>query len=179
MTPTAPFVHLVFNHIPVIGIPFAAALLAGGMIAKSRDVIVASFAAFLIVGLLTIPADRSGGPAAHMIRQIPGIERSAIHAHAEAADKAFAGVLLLGLAGLIGFWMAKRGGPGATAYSSAVLFFAILVSAWLAWTAHLGGLIRHPEISSSFNPGGAAAASPTGPSAAAMPGEPAPAAPSR
>jgi hypothetical protein len=34
-----------------------------------------------------------------------------------------------------------------------VLFLSIVASALMAYTAHLGGQVRHPEVLSSFTPG--------------------------
>src|SRR5437016_8282493 len=97
----AAFFHLAFNHIPVIGVPFCFLLLTAGVGRKSRDLIWAGFVALVLVAILTIPAYKSGGRAARLIKDIPGIVRADIHEHAEAADDAFVALEGLGALALV------------------------------------------------------------------------------
>lgn len=157
------FIHLLFNHIPVIGVPLSWLLLTAGAFRHSRELIQAAYVSFILMALLTIPAFKSGGPAVHVVRDLPGISRPVIRAHAQAADKAFWGVELLGLAGLIGVWFSKRADgvpPGVTVLT---LLFGLGASVWLGWVAHLGGLIRHPEIAPDFIRGVSSVESPQSP----------------
>ena len=142
--------HLAFNHLPVIGMPLAALLLAFAMRRKSRELLAASFAAMVLISLGTFVAFKAGGPAAHLIINIPGISRAQIHAHAEAGETLMSGTAVVGGLAVAGLWLLRAGATPPAAISALVLAGAVLVSAWSGWTAHLGGLIRHPEIEASF-----------------------------
>ncbi len=139
------FLHVATNHIPVIGMPFAMFILATGLIRGSREVIRISFVAIIAVALLCIFVNQTGDPAADTIRNYPGVLRSDIHNHEEAAEGAFVATEVVGVLALIGLWM-TRGGATSTPISVLVLIGMMISSGWLGWVAHLGGLIRHPEI---------------------------------
>jgi len=143
------FLHLAFNHIPVIGVPFCALLLLGGMIRKSKDLVQASFAMLILTALLTIVAFKTGGPAARIVHSYPGVTRAQIHEHAEAADDAFKAMDVLGILAIIGFWLSRRPEGAPKALTGVILLGALFMSCWFGWVAHLGGEIRHPEIESA------------------------------
>ncbi len=147
------YVHLLFNHVPVIGIPLVALLLLVGILRKNSEVLRIAFAGFFLLALLTIPAYKSGGPAARLVRDLPEISMHNIQEHAEDATWGFRVVMLLGGMGIVGFWLAKKPGTISRRFTVATLVTALLVSGWLANVAHLGGLIRHPEIQQESNTG--------------------------
>jgi hypothetical protein len=140
------FVHLALNHIPVLGIPFGFLLLLGGQFRRSEELVRAGLVAFVFVALITIPAFKSGGPAAFVVRGFPGVVRSTIHEHAEAADTGFLATEILGALALIGLLFFRRMGGVPMIFASFMLVASLLVSGWMFKVAHLGGLIRHPEI---------------------------------
>lgn len=143
--------HLLFNHIPIIGLPFTFFLLLTGVLRKNNDLIQTAYAFLIAIALLTIPALRTGGPAAHSVRDVPGIERVRIHDHEEAAEGATWGAEILGAMGLIGLILIKKKGSAPKIYTLITLVFTLAVSFGFAKAGHLGGLIRHPEIESDFN----------------------------
>jgi uncharacterized membrane protein len=144
----AAHLHLMLNHIPVLGTAFGLALLAWGLIRRSDELRRASLGVLVIVALFAIPAYLTGEPAEEAIEHLSGVNEDAIEEHGEAAKFAFAGDLVLGaiaLGGLIVF----RGSRFAPAWLDIlVLVLAVLVFAMMVRTANLGGHIRHPEISS-------------------------------
>ncbi len=147
------YVHLLFNHVPVIGIPLVALLLLTGILRKNSEVLRIAFAGFILIAALTIPAYKSGGPAARLIRDLPQVSMHDIQEHAEDATWGFRAVMLLGGMGIVGFWLTKKPTAISRGFTVATLVTALLVSAWLANVAHLGGLIRHPEIQQESNTG--------------------------
>jgi hypothetical protein len=148
------FVHLAVNHVPVVGVPIAFLLLLAGMTRKSRDIVQAGFALLVLMALVTVVAVKSGGPAAHtLMSTIQGIERSSIHEHAEAADYAVWGNLILGAFALIGLWLSGRAEGAPTGLTALILLGSLFMSTVCARVAHLGGLIRHPEIVTGYHAG--------------------------
>jgi len=150
------YLHIATNHIPVIALPFAALLLLAGLARGSRDLIRASFAALVVIALITIFVYKTGGPAARVVHGWPGVQRSDIHAHAEAAEDAFVAAEVVGALALLGLWL-TRGGRSAKGLTAFIFAAALITSGWLAWVAHLGGLIRHPEIRPGAEPPATAA----------------------
>jgi hypothetical protein len=140
------FVHLAVNHIPVVGLPFCFLLLSAAVLKTSRDLLQAGFVAIVLVALITIVVFKSGGPAAHVIHGMIGVSRETIHAHAEAADDAFGATEVLGGGALLCLWLLSRPKGVPTPLTALMLAGTLGVSIWLGYVAHLGGLIRHPEI---------------------------------
>jgi hypothetical protein len=142
------YLHLVVNHVPVVGVPIAFLLLAGGMARKSNDIIKAAFAILVLMALAGVAAWKTGGPAAHIVKDIPGIVRATIHEHAEAADFGLWGSVIMGVLGLVGLVLGRKPEGPPRGFSILVLVGSLWLTTVFIRVAHLGGLIRHPEIES-------------------------------
>lgn len=140
--------HIATNHIPVIAMPFIFFLLLGGALRKSPDIIKAAYLASIVVALITIFVWETGGPAAHVLKAYPEVQRADIHEHAEAADFGLWSCEIVGALALVGLWLG-RGENRQSRWPWLVLIVALWSSTVLARVAHLGGLIRHSEIRST------------------------------
>src|SRR5262249_28071649 len=118
---------------------------------KSKELIKASYLASMVVALVTIFVWKTGGPAAHIVRSYPEIQRADIHEHAEAADFGLWSCEIVGALAIIGLWLG-RGERSSTRWPYVVLVGAFWSSTVLARVAHLGGLIRHSEIRPGSSP---------------------------
>jgi uncharacterized membrane protein len=146
--------HLLVNHLPIIGAAFAVGLGFFAYLKKSADLSQATLWLLLVVGAGTGAAMWTGNEAEDVVEKLPGVSRQAIHEHEEAAEFARYAGLGSGLFALV-LLARLRGRPeshrNATVFA---LFMAVLTLALMARTGYLGGFIRHPEI-------GGATASPT------------------
>lgn len=141
----APHLHLMLNHVPVLGTPFALLLGAAGLLRRQDVLVRAALVAFVVVGGFAWGAQRTGDEAEDAVEDLAGVSEDRIHRHEEAADWAARGGVALGLLAL-GLLLATRHRPVHRGILAATLVLAALLSAWLAYTANLGGEIRHPEI---------------------------------
>ena len=147
-------VHLLLNHIPPLGVLFGLLLLAAGLLRKSGDLVRASLVTFVLVALAAIPTYYTGGPAEKIVEGMPGVSEMAIMDHEESAEASFVAALVLGALSCFKLiFYRRRETPRSIAVATLVL--ALVVTGMMAWTAHLGGLVRHTEISA-----GAAVTSP-------------------
>lgn len=141
--------HIILNHIPVIGIPFGTALLIWGFLRKSDEVKRAGLLVFVAIALVTIPTFLSGKAAEDMVEHLPGVSENLIEKHEDAATIALIATSVLGGLALLRLLIPARfaavGGP----MSFLVFVFSLGVAGWLAKTGHLGGQIRHSEIRGS------------------------------
>ena len=143
---SAAYLHLILNHIPILGTIFSTLLLSWGLIKKSGDIQKASLFALVLVTLLAIPTYLAGESAEKQIEGLPGVWMPAVEAHDDAAAFAFTGQLIIGLmAGGALFQARKLPIPRRWA-TSTVLVGCLVVSGLMIWTARLGGQIHHPEI---------------------------------
>jgi hypothetical protein len=145
------FVHLAINHIPIVAMPFAAVLLAAGLWRRSRDLTQAGLLTLIVIGAAASLVEESGESAAHVVHQLAGVSGPMMHAHAIAAERAVWAAWALGLIALIGFVKSYRSGAIAKGWTVLALIVSLGGSAWLAYVAHLGGLVRHPEIENTVN----------------------------
>ena len=138
-------VHLIINHVPVVGLAFALALLAWGAVRSNQALIKAALVSLVALALVAIPVYLTGEPAEKAVKGLPGVGYGFIEQHDDAATAALVGVLVAGGAGLIGLW-AYRARPVAAWFSSSMLLLCLIAAGLMAWTANLGGQIRHTEI---------------------------------
>jgi uncharacterized membrane protein len=141
-------VHLLLNHVPVIGVAFGFFLLLLGVVRKSDELKRASLVVFVVVGALAVPTYLTGEPAEKIVRDLPGVSRALIEQHEDAAMFALisAGVLGLFSLGILLYFRAPKALP---AWSTvAVLAISFWTCTVMARTAYLGGQIRHSEIRS-------------------------------
>jgi hypothetical protein len=138
--------HLVLNHIPVLGTAFGLGLLAFALWRRSEELKRAAFGALVVVALLAVPAYLTGEPAEGTVKGLPGVSNNYIESHEDAATIAFVGVLVVGACALGGLVFSRRGKavPGWLGYS--ILAAVVIVGGLMAWTANLGGQVRHTEI---------------------------------
>jgi hypothetical protein len=139
-------VHLAVNHLPVILVPVAIAMLAVAWAKTSAELRKAGLAWLVVAGAAGGVAYLTGEPAEDVIEDLPTVSKAAIEEHEEAALLA---AVATGAAGLIalGALVIGRGPAPAPGWILAMTFVVALVAAGLmVRTANLGGRISHPEI---------------------------------
>lgn len=142
---TGTHLHLLVNHLPIIGAFFALTLLAASMM-YGRDVLQRTALVVLIfVGISATAAKFTGDPAEDGVRGKPGVTRAAIHEHEEMADKAFLVAAALGLFS-VGALIRFRSSPLPRAAVMTALAGTAVVCGLMAYTGLLGGQIRHTEV---------------------------------
>ena len=139
-------VHLAVNHLPVIGTWVAAALLAWGVLVKKEDVRRVALQVLVLVALSAVPAYLSGSRAEESAEHLSGVSSADVGDHEEAAGIALGSCLLLGLSASAALLLFRQPRQVPLPWLGGVLVLAVLCSGVLAWTARLGGRIRHPEI---------------------------------
>ncbi len=139
-------IHLLLNHIPILGSLFALCLLLYGIFDKSESVIKAALVTLVVTALVGIPAFLSGEEAGHVVDSIIGINKTAMEAHEEMAEIAFWS-LMLNAAIALGTLLATRSSKMISmplVWINVILLLVVFVL--LARTGWLGGEIRHSEI---------------------------------
>jgi hypothetical protein len=139
--------HLAINHLPVLGLPFAAALLAAGLVFDNAEWRRAGLWTAALSGAVVWIVYASGGLAADAAGGLAGISDHDVAAHAAAAWRFAWAATAAGSAAIAALVIRPPVGerPSRRA-TSVVLALALAASAVGGWTAHLGGRIRHPEL---------------------------------
>ena len=142
----ATHLHLLLNHVPVLGTVLGLGLLAFASWRRSEDLKRAALALFVIAALVAIPTYVTGEPAEDTVKSLPGVTHPLIEQHENAAVVAFTGVLALGVVALAGLYWFRRQRQVPAWFGFITLFAALVVSGLMGWTATLGGQVRHTEI---------------------------------
>jgi uncharacterized membrane protein len=145
--------HLLSNHLPVVGTLFGWGLLGWAVLRHNDAVQRVALGVFVVVALLALPAYFTGEPAEGLVEHVAGVGEASIETHETMALVALIGVELVGLLALIALYRAGGGRSLATSATRAVLVMATVTAGLLAWTANLGGRIRHSEIRSGAEQG--------------------------
>ena len=138
--------HLLLNHIPVIGSVIAFGLLLLALVLRSSDLRHAGLEVVVLVGLFSLPAYLSGAGAQLAPANRTDVAVVMVRAHHDAALLGSVAMLLTTMAAWIGLWQTRRRGHPARGVFGTVLLFAIVTLALMGRAANLGGQIRHPEV---------------------------------
>ena len=145
--------HLLMNHLPVVGSLFALMLFAGTMYRRSVSL---RFALWFVVGLgaAAIAVYLTGEPTADSVEKLVGITEQSIERHEEMAKLATIGAGILAALALTALLIFRRKEIPRWV-GAAGLVGTVLLSATMGLTANLGGQIRHSEIRGSTPPAAA------------------------
>ncbi len=144
-------VHLMLNHLPVVGSFFAVMLLASAVWRRSDELIKVAFGAFVLIAVVTVPTYKTGDAAQMMVDDLPGVTMEAIRHHESAAQISGSCVMVVGLMALIGLILFRKK-PASMKFAFLVLALSLVAAGTLAWTANLGGQVRHTEIRNEITP---------------------------
>jgi hypothetical protein len=145
-------VHLLFNHVPVLGSLFCFLLLLGGQLRRSDPVTRTGLLGLVLAALGTLPAYFSGEGAEHLVRPQAGISTLVMSEHEDAASWGLLAMGTVGLLALAGLVMGRGGRPLPRGLLLAATFGSAFSFAVMARVAHLGGQVHHPEIRSGTAP---------------------------
>jgi uncharacterized membrane protein len=151
--------HLLVNHAPIFGTLFAVALLLVSYFTSADVLRKTAFVVLVLTAISGAVADLSGDAAEDAIRGFPGVKRQIIHAHEQMADKAYILGIILGVLALVALFRWRRR-PVPAIVTHLALLASLFVGGAFAYTALLGGQIRHTEVRPGATPADAAAIEP-------------------
>jgi hypothetical protein len=136
--------HLLLNHVPIIGFFVGVGLLIASFTGSNEDLRRSSLIIFAVVALLTIPTFVSGVGADRSIAGDAGVSEALVRRHEGAAMLGLWFVEATGAAALMALWRSRRAAPPRRTVT-AVLLLAVIASILMGRTGNTGGDIRHPE----------------------------------
>jgi hypothetical protein len=142
LTMNAAHLHLLVNHLPIVGTLLSVPLLALAFGLRDRGVWLAATVVLAISGVGVAAAYFSGEPAEGVVEDLAGVDKTVIHEHEERAEVA---AVLTGVAALIGVFTFALGARRPR-LAALPLVAAMAASAALGWTGEAGGRVRHTEL---------------------------------
>lgn len=141
----AAHVHLMLNHVPVLGSVFAAAILAAGLLRADESWQRLALWTLLATGIVGVVVYLTGEAAEELVEGAPGFSHDAVERHEEIAA-----------------WAMYLGGAAAASALGALVYFRsrvlsrrtavglfvlnLALVGVMAWTANSGGKVNHPEL---------------------------------
>ena len=139
----AAHLHLITNHLPVLGLAFSALALIWGMYRKSRNTLLLAFFLILISAIGGFIAGNTGEAAEEAVERIIGISHEAIHEHEEAAEAAMPFNIASGILSLLAGFLLLKNHKYSGISQWVVLLIVLTGCALSARAGWLGGKIRH------------------------------------
>jgi uncharacterized membrane protein len=139
-------VHLLITHLPIFGLFIGVFAFLYGVIRKDKHVKIVSSIIVIMSAVGGIVAFQTGEFAEETVEHISGVMESAIHEHEESAELVIPFYYTLILFSLLAFYYEMKERKLAKLFSFLVLISAAVTFSLTAYTASLGGKIRHTEI---------------------------------
>jgi hypothetical protein len=148
----APHLHLIINHIPLLGMLYGAFLLVVYFFRQNLgSVLLIALGLILISALFSVPTFYSGEWAEDIVENQSHVSETFIHEHEESAEitvwfLAAAGLLTVFecLLSLLSIYF--KNGTLVKRLSILTLLTSVIAIGLTARTANLGGKISHPEL---------------------------------
>ena len=137
--------HLLLNHVPVIGTIIALGPLAFALLRGDDRVGRASLGLLAVLAAVAVVTYFTGEPAEEAVEHLAGIPEPLIERHEEAALLATIALGVVGAAAA-GWLLLFRRRPLRRPVMLGLLVAALVPAGAMAYTANLGGQIRHSEI---------------------------------
>lgn len=141
-------IHLLLNHIPVLGALFGLLLLLAALVRRNHPLLRVAYVVFIVSAIVAAPAFFTGEGAEDAVEGQPGVTEAVIDRHEDASKVALAAAIGLGLLSIGAVVQSVRSERTSPALGIVILLVSVATTGLMAWTANLGGEIRHTEIRS-------------------------------
>jgi uncharacterized membrane protein len=139
-------IHLLFTHLPIIGLGFAILLNLVAIFRKSEELQKLSLWCYLVLGVFALLAYITGDDAGKIMETYPGITKDIIEPHENVALFFFIGLMITSVLSIIGLYITKKREKLLRRFSLLLLISALLLGILAVKTGSTGGTIRHTEI---------------------------------
>jgi uncharacterized membrane protein len=140
-------IHLVLNHIPLFGALAAAVLFVVALLRRQQGLARGGLVVAVLTAIVGLVVYLTGEPAEELVENLPGVSEAVLESHEEIALVA---TVVLGVYGLLALGGLVAFRHGVTMRVTRILMVLSLVPlAAIAYTAYLGGQVRHSEIRSA------------------------------
>lgn len=139
-------IHLLINHLPIIGSILGGLVLAHGIWSKSDQTKIAAYNVLSISSVGAVIAYLTGEGAEEAVEDIQGVATNMIDQHEDFAMFALVGLVAVGVSSIVGLLLTIRKSSLANTIAILTLVVSLISFGLVARTGYLGGQIRHTEI---------------------------------
>lgn len=138
--------HLLLNHLPILGTLFGLLTLATGFLLKNSTVKKTALGIFAFAAVCVAPAYLTGEGAEELVENLPGVSENLIGRHEDLANIFLWVVVALGVLSLFTFFADYKSKKSATLLYTLTFIAAIGAMVFAQQVGSSGGEIRHTEI---------------------------------
>ena len=138
--------HLIVNHLPIVGIGFALLMNLLAIIGKSIELKKIACWFYILVAILAVFPILTGDGAGEIVKTLPGISNDTIEYHETWGYAFFYGLLVTGILGILGLWFADKKAGLLQKINLAILIIGFILTFFAYEAGSSGGKIHHPEI---------------------------------
>jgi membrane protein YqaA with SNARE-associated domain len=144
----APYIHLIFSHLPVTGVPISLMIFLIAYIKRSHQIFIAGCWVLLIVSLGAVPTYWAGEPAEEIVKHLPHFNEQVFERHEAWGQYALMSTLLSGFLALVCLFYDSFRKTIIKPLIVATIVWVTVNAAILLMTANYGGKVNHQEIRS-------------------------------
>jgi uncharacterized membrane protein len=140
--------HLLLNHVPVIGAVLGVCLLAVAALRRSSELGKTALALFAVLAATAVAVFITGEPAEELVEKLPGFSETLMERHEEVAEVAMIAMIGVGVFSIASLLLFRKRAL-ARWVSPVALALSVAATGIMGYAANLGGMIRHTEIRTS------------------------------
>lgn len=142
----AAYIHLIFNHIAVVGIPLVLLVFLISYLKKSQAIFISGCWLLLIVSLTAIPTYWAGAPAEEIVEHLPYFDKEIQETHQAWGQYALMATLFSGFLGLVCLFYDSFKRKLSKLVIVVTVIWLLVNMIILLVTANYGSKILHQEI---------------------------------
>lgn len=139
-------IHLMLNHIPVLGAFATLALMLLATFKKEVALKTLTFQFVILIGVLAIPTYLTGEEGEETLDQVIEISEAYIEPHEDMALNALIATEIMAVLGILGLFLMKKKSKNLKWLWIAMGSVGLINAVLMAQTAKYGGEIRHTEF---------------------------------
>jgi uncharacterized membrane protein len=147
------YIHLLFNHVPILGSVFALCLVLYGTFFRNTSILKAGLVTLVVSALFSIIVFVSGEEAEHLVENIIGVSHDAIETHEEQGAIAFWSMIMSGAVALGALLSSLKTNRVSSPLQWITIITLIITVILMVRAGHSGGEIRHTEIHATGSTG--------------------------
>jgi uncharacterized membrane protein len=144
--------HLIVNHIPILGTLFGIGILITGILIRNNVVKNCAYVLFVISAIGALFAVNTGEGAEELIENFPNIGHQIIHEHEEIAEKFAILMYVLGAFSMVGLIANYKEHSKAKFLAILIAVLGLITFVVGTKVGTTGGEIRHTEIRGDNDP---------------------------
>ncbi len=139
-------IHLLLNHVPILGSIVGLLLLLYAVIRSSDEVLRIAFIALVLTAVVAIPVFLTGEPAEEVVERLPGVSEALIEQHEDAAKFALWTSIVTGVAAFVALFFSSKLRSAGKYLTWTVMVLSLITAITMGRAGNLGGQVRHTEI---------------------------------